>query len=234
MHGAPSGLFRDGCQQQPLGLGHERLLLGQQIHGEHQRQQKIHQRAQDGCGDVNGSIHHIVAVVGEEIRNDLGGVIHIHGKLRQGDAMPCSKGNDPAPPFLDLRYINGHVGHQCAAGLLQPGDEDKDNREDNAKKQQHSQHKADGPLQLYPPQLRCLFKGLVPQALNDLEQQVHNIGNADAQQQGGEQRKEAVQHPAQSGQIVQPPVQYDTAGNQQQNALAVFFVQLQGDPAFLD
>ena len=63
------------------------------------------------------------------------------------------------------------------------------------------------PLQLHPPQRRRFFKGLVPQALNGLEQQVHHIGDADAQQQGGEQGKEAIQHPAQGGQIVQRPVQ---------------------------
>lgn len=206
VHGALARLLGQDGQQQAFGLGKELLLLRQHIHGEHQRQQDIHQRAQNGGGDVDGGVHHIAAVAGEELGDELGGVLHIHGQLRQRHAVLLGKGGQVRPPFLDLGDVVGHIGHQGGARLLQPGDEDEDNGEDDAQKQQDGDSQADGALELHPPQLRRLFQRQSPQPLNGLEQQVHYIGNAHADEQRGEQGEKAAQHLAQGGQVVQRPV----------------------------
>ena len=103
MHGALSSLLGNGRQQA--------LTLGQQVHGEHQRQQ-------DGGGDAQGGVHHIAAVVGEEVRHHLGGVVGVHRQLRQCDAPLRRKGYDPVPPALKLIHIDGHIGHQRGPGPL--------------------------------------------------------------------------------------------------------------------
>ena len=233
MHGALAGLLGQGGQQQALALRQQLFLLRQHIHGEHQRQQHIHQRAQNGRGDVDSGVDHAVAVAGEELGDELGGVLHVHGKLRQGDAVVGGKGREAIPPALYLGDIRRYIGHQRGARLLQTGNKNEDNGKDDAQKQQECEGQADGALQLHPPQLRRLFQRLVPKPLNGHEQQIHHIGDAHADEQRGKQGQDAAQQPAQNGQVVQPPVQEDGAGYEQQNALDIFLIQLQRNPAFL-
>ena len=57
--------FGQGRQQQPPGLSQQCLLLGQHVHGEHQRQQQVDQGTQNGGGDVEGGVHHTVAIAAE-------------------------------------------------------------------------------------------------------------------------------------------------------------------------
>ena len=62
-HKTVGGLLGQDPPQQAAGLCQKRLLLGQQIQGEHQRQQEVHQRGQNGRSDVQGGIYHAVALL---------------------------------------------------------------------------------------------------------------------------------------------------------------------------
>ena len=218
--------------QQPLGLGDKRLLLGQQIQGEHQRQQEVHQRPHDGGGDVQSGVHHAVAPLLQEAGDGVLHVLRVEGQLRQGHAVLRREITEVRPPRLDLGHIGGGVGHHGGARLLQPGDEDEEDGENNAQKQHHGQRQADRPLQLGVPATAPFGQRPIPQALQSRHHQVQHEGNAYADKQRRQQGQQAGQHIPDGRDVVQAPEQQHRKGDKQHNALCCLFVQIHGDSPF--
>ena len=229
---AVGGLPGQDAAQQPLGLGDERLLLGQQVQGEHQRQQEVHQCPHDGGGDVQGGVHHAVALLLQEAGDGLLHVLRVEGQLRQGHAVLRREIAEVRPPRLDLGHIGGDVGHHGGARLLQTGDEDEEDGKDDAQEQHHGQRQADGTLQLTVPRAVPLDQRPVPQPLQRRHHQVQHKGDADTDEQGRQQGQQAGEHVPDGRDVVQAPEQQHREGDEQHDALHCLFVQIHGDPPF--
>ena len=231
MHEPVSHPLGQCAAQEAAGLGQERFLLRQQVQGEHESQQEIHQRAHDGGGDVQGGVHHTVALFGKEACDGVPHLVGTERHLRQGNAVLGGEAAEILPPRLHLRHVGGDVRHEGGAGLLQTGNQDKEYGEDNAHKQHHGQRQADGTLQLLPPRAAPLGEGAAPQPLQPRHHQIQHEGNADADKQGRQQPEQTAEDAAQPAEIVQPPVQQCRKSDQQHNALAVLFIQFQSEIA---
>ena len=134
------------------------------------------------------------------------------------------------PPRLTLVNVGGDIGRQRAARLLQTGDEDEEDGEDDAQKQHHGQRQADRALQLGVPAAAPLGQRPIPQALQPHHHQIQYKGDAHADEQRRQQGKQVGKKSADGGDIVQAPEQQHRKGDEQHDPLHGFFVQLQGIP----